>query len=311
MDRALSMFYGRIVNVDECDRSTYKEWGLECAVCGAGVFWAEGESQKAHFRHFPGKGDPTCEERSNALTSEQWEKKRRAVEQQRLSELQKSFWRIFSGVYARANLEEMERDLAQNSEMDWSPLFNEWLSSLRKNKEEALSLSFERLIERAAEASKEEVLKTSDMGTFKHTTMQFREKQVGQVLELAKLNTQKESVVGAIKFLLQPRQQPIAETIFLWAVLDYVGYAENNFHEYPFPASLEDMKLFCLWIYLDIVGILLSIPWAEAAKALKEYGEIPASMQRTMRPRPAGLRSMAEPNGYADAFSLFGNPYEA
>jgi len=311
MDRAISIFLGIFVFPDECDRSTYEKRALACPLCGAGVFWASGEHQKPHFRHFPGEGDPSCEQRSQHMHPEEWVRKERAAEQQLYRRLTKRFWGLFTGVYAQMQWDHVEAEL-------------------NKNRNNATEMAYETLhldatgVGKAIEAIEDKKRRLGVHG-FVYLTMFVQQTLDAKDLTLRLLDTMYQSILrhapdaqaqlgsyaaeaemisktarqrsqlvstrAALEFLFQPRNREMLEIIAAYLFADYGIQHEESPLEFPLIGE-ENSDVAFVWILSALIGLLLSVPWAKAAKAMEDTGSIPESMQHVARIRPTNVMDM-------------------
>lgn len=285
MDYAHSIFYGTLVKASECDRATYREMGLQCALCNAGVFWAQGEHQQAHFRHFPDRGDPSCENRAKSMRAKDWEQKQRSIEHQYLKFLQANFWGIYLGVYVKMNLPALEKQIKLDER---HPAFQEWWGkwrkAVRRNQDAVLKLAT--MMCQMINDGQYSIMNPIDPIANRH------QGETVQMIERMKRFSQQSSTIGALGFLLNPRSEPMLKTLFFYAVYDYACYTEKAPQEFPPPFTPDLTKAFFLWVLTDIIGSLAAIPWAKATDEYRTHKRIPENMQSNIRPRLQGIRAL-------------------
>jgi len=128
--------------------------------------------------------------------------------------------------------------------------------------------------------------------------------EANRIAQNLSLISQRNSAVGAVQFLLQPKSLPMLQILFFYAVFDYGCYSESMPDEFPQPINQQMMRLFYLWALTDIIGLLLAIPWAKSADAIRQTNSIPSSLQSNIRPRLHGLKAIAFMGD--DAPTIFG-----
>jgi hypothetical protein len=284
MKRALSIYYGVLVEASDCDRGDYERRALTCPLCNAGVFWASGEHQSPHFRHYPGEGRADCEERAAKMSPEAWQQKEKVLEQQLYRKLSGRFWKIYSTIYSTMNLGQIEADLAKYSAdegvvsvhaMDLLQVF------IDKTRQRADDIDL--LIEALADT-----LKAGDF------TIQGGYDDMAQALSLsARQNSHVTSVKVAFHFLINRRNQQMLEILGFYCMADYMLYAQKDPVGFPLPGP-QNLHLYYAWVLNDLIGTLICVPWAAAAKVLEQgdQNQIPESMLVKTRPRPNGLRAI-------------------